>query len=130
MTGLQRKTPLKARTGLKTKAPMKRSPMKGGSKPKMTAIRKSARGQPCQVRSCVCNGNPETVVLAHRNGAGMACKADDRDAAYACSDCHSILDGGYVQLGMTRSERDALHDEAIARTQRILTKQGLMEVAA
>ena len=96
----------------------------------MTPIRKSARGQQCQVRSFVCNGNPETVVLAHRNGAGMACKADDRDAAYACSACHALLDGGYVQFGMTRAERDELHDKAITLTQRILVEQGLMKDVA
>ena len=36
----------------------------------MSKYTKSARGQACTVRSPVCNGNPETVVLAHLNGAG------------------------------------------------------------
>lgn len=120
-----KRSPTARKTPLKAKAPMKRS-----SKPKMTPIRKSAKGQPCQVQSFACNGNPETVVLAHRNGAGMGCKADDRDAAYACSDCHALLDGGYAQHGMTRAERDALHSEAITRTQKILVALGLMELAA
>lgn len=118
------------RTPIQRKTPIARTSIRGKRRPKMTPIRKSARGQQCQVRSFVCNGNPETVVLAHRNGAGIGRKADDRDAAYACSDCHWLLDGGYVQFGMTRAERDALHDEGIARTQPILIEQGLMEVAA
>ena len=119
-----KRTPIKRKTPLKAKAPMKRS-----SKPKMTPIRQSARGEQCQVRvPGVCNGNPDTVVLAHRNGAGMACKADDRDAAYACSGCHEWLDGGYVRHGVTRAERDEVHSEAIARTRLILIDKGLIQV--
>lgn len=121
-----KRTPLKRKTPLKAKAAMKKS-----SKPKMTKIRMSAKGQRCMVQvPGVCNGNPETTVLAHRNGAGMGCKADDREAAYACSDCHEWLDGGYVRHGADRFERDAYHGQAIFRTQQILIEQGLMEVAA
>ncbi len=118
------------RTELKRKTPIARAAIRGKRRPKMTPIRKSAKGQACQVQSFVCNGNPETVVLAHRNGAGIGRKADDRDAAYACSDCHSLLDGGYVQFGMTRAERDELHDKAITLTHWILIEQGLMEDVA
>lgn len=121
-----KRTPLKRKTPLKAKAPMKRA-----SKPKMTKIRMSAKGQCCTVQvPGVCNGNPETVVLAHRNGAGMACKADDTDAAYACSGCHEWLDGGYVRHGATRFERDMYHGQAIFRTQQILIERGLMRAAA
>ncbi len=121
-----KRTPIKRKTPLKAKAPMKKA-----SKPKMTPIRQSAKGQPCQVGvPGVCNGNPETTVLAHRNGAGMSCKASDEDAAYACSDCHEWLDGGYVRHGVTRPERDELHSEAIARTRLILITKGRLEVAA
>lgn len=55
--------------------------------------RDAAKGQPCTMRLPCCNGNPETTVLAHRNGAGMGTKADDHDACDACSDCHAALDG-------------------------------------
>jgi len=56
--------------------------------------RDAAKGQPCTMRlSGVCNGNPETTVLAHRNGAGMAMKASDHDAADMCSACHDAYDG-------------------------------------
>lgn len=118
------------RTELKRKTPIARTAIRGKRRPKMTPIRKSAKGQACQVQSFVCNGNPETVVLAHRNGAGIGRKVDDRDGCYACSDCHSLLDGGYVQFGMTREERDELHDKAITLTQRILIEQGLIEDVA
>ena len=136
---LKRKTPLKAKTGLKTRKPlargkppqansrpMKRSKIRPASRPKRTKIRDSARGEPCQVRVAgVCNGDNSTTVLAHRNGAGMACKASDHDAAYACSACHEWLDGGYVRYGYTRLDRDAVHDKGIVRTREILKRKGL-----
>jgi hypothetical protein len=55
--------------------------------------RDAAKGQPCTMRlSGVCNGNTETTVLAHRNGAGMAMKDDDHAAADMCSSCHKCFD--------------------------------------
>ena len=59
-------------------------------------LREAARGQSCTVRlPGVCNGNPDTVVLAHApaGGRGIARKADDSHAAFACDACHSVLDG-------------------------------------
>lgn len=101
------------------------------SKPKQTAIRKSAHGQQCQVRvPGVCNHKPETTVLAHMNGAGMGAKAGDHEAAYACSACHEWLDGGYAQQGHSRDDRDLAHLFGVIRTQRILIDMGLIEVAA
>ena len=55
--------------------------------------REAARGQDCTMNLPGCNGNPETTVLAHRNGAGMGTKASDHDAADMCSSCHSSFDG-------------------------------------
>ncbi len=56
--------------------------------------RDAAKGQPCTMRlPGICNNNPETTVLAHRNGAGMAYKASDHDAAEMCSACHDAFDG-------------------------------------
>jgi len=55
--------------------------------------RDAAKGQPCTMRLLgICNENPETTVLAHQNGAGMAMKSDDHDAADMCSDCHKFFD--------------------------------------
>ena len=55
--------------------------------------RKAAKGQPCTMRlPGVCNGNIETTVLAHANGAGMGTKSDDFNAADCCSACHDVLD--------------------------------------
>jgi len=111
--------------------PRGRRPKLKQARPKQTAIRKSARGQTCQVRvPGVCNHNPETTVLAHMNGAGMGAKAADHEAAYACSACHEWLDGGYVQQGCSRADRDLAHLFGVIRTQRILIDMGLIEVAA
>lgn len=60
-----------------------------------TALRQSARMQPCTLRSPVCNGRLDTTVLAHLRGfgnAGIAQKPHDFHAVYACSSCHDALD--------------------------------------
>tara|TARA_Y100001933_G_scaffold165039_1_gene163313 strand:+ start:1551 stop:1922 length:372 start_codon:yes stop_codon:yes gene_type:complete len=122
-----KRSPLKRKTPLKAKAPMKRS-----SRPKATPIRQSANGQPCQVRvPFICNGDSSTTVLAHLNGAGLALKAHDHEAAYACSACHEWLDGGYVKTH-SRAERDLYHLEGVINTQRLLVEQGykFVKVAA
>lgn len=62
----------------------------------MANLRKLARDQDCTVRlPGICNGNPETVVLAHFRLAGisgMGCKSPDFIGAWACSACHSYVD--------------------------------------
>ena len=106
---IQRKTPLKATT-------IRAS----GRRPKMTEARKSAKGQPCMVRiPGVCNGNPETTVLAHYRLAGYCgtgLKPDDDMAAWACFECHQAVD--------RRAHRDLEYDfvrlahaEGVMRTQ-------------
>lgn len=118
------------RTELKRKTPLKaKSPMKKSSKPKMTKIRASAKGEQCQVRvPGICNRDPSTTVLAHLNGSGTALKTSDHEAAYACSACHAWLDGGFATTGYNRDIRDLWHLQAVIRTQRILIEQGLIEI--
>lgn len=59
-------------------------------------LRKLARGKPCQVRlPGICNGNPDTTVLAHYRMAGTcggSMKPDDEQGAWACSACHDECD--------------------------------------
>jgi hypothetical protein len=59
-------------------------------------LREYARGQDCQIRlPGICNGNPETTVLAHFRMAGisgMGIKSPDVLGAHACSDCHGYVD--------------------------------------
>ncbi|MFP3979153.1 nuclease domain-containing protein [Marinobacter sp. KMM 10035] len=114
---LTRKTALRSKTQLKA------------TTPKTSKIRQSAKGEHCLVRvPGVCNGNPATTVLAHLNGAGIGCKHSDHKAAYACSACHSWLDGGYVQSGYGRTTRDLWHLESVIRTQDRLINKGLIQV--
>jgi len=138
MSELRRTTPMK-RTAFKTKPIMhglvrnknKPTPRKLKSKgPKMTPIRKSAKGQECTLRFPCCNFDPETTVWAHSNriqdGKGMGAKARDEEGCYACSACHSWLDGGYA-LHMPRSLVDTYFDLARSESQEILKKKGLMK---
>jgi ferredoxin len=95
---------------------------------KQSSYTKSARGKECDVRvQGVCNHNPETTVLAHLNGGGMAAKHYDIHGAYACSDCHTWLDGGYVKTS-TRNERDLHHLEAVIRTQTAMINDGVLVI--
>ena len=54
--------------------------------------RDAAKGQSCTMRLPGCTNDRATVVLAHRNGAGMGTKASDHDAADMDFYCHSIFD--------------------------------------
>lgn len=61
----------------------------------MSKLRQSARGQECSLRlPGICNGNPETTVLAHLNcvDKGMGFKSPDHWGVFACSSCHQALD--------------------------------------
>lgn len=93
---------------------------------KQNKYTRSARGKACHVRLYqICNHDPETTVLAHKNGGGMSAKHLDIHGAYACSDCHAWLDGGYVNKS-TRKERDAVHDQAILLTQITMVEDGIL----
>jgi hypothetical protein len=109
--------------------PMKRSSSRmKSSRPKMTPIRRSAKGEECQFGLAgICNANTETTVLCHKNGAGMGMKAPDTLAAYGCSDCHDVMDGRRPRpFGLSYEAMQVLFDMAIARTQAILRRKGLM----
>ena len=97
----------------------------------MSKIRKSARGQQCQIRlPGLCSHNPETVVLAHYRLAGtcgMGMKPNDIQAAYACSLCHDAADGR-LKTDLSRDEIQTAFAEGVMRTQQILIKQGLLKV--
>jgi hypothetical protein len=92
-------------------------------------LTKAARGRECQIRvPGVCNGNPETTVLAHYRLAGtngMSCKPNDFQGAWSCSACHDYVDGrGASRRGADREEARLLHAEGVMRTQDILIREG------
>ncbi|WPR95572.1 DUF1364 domain-containing protein [Klebsiella aerogenes] len=92
-------------------------------------LRKSARGRECQVRiPGVCNGNPETSILAHYRLAGTCgtgCKPDDQQGAIACNCCHDAIDGR-TKTEYTRDELRLMHAEGVLRTQQIWRDEGLV----
>ena len=77
----------------------------------MANLRKEARGRECQVRIYgVCNGNPETTVLAHYRMAGICgtgMKPDDLIGAWACSACHDEIEQRRQTLPPRRRDQDA-----------------------
>ena len=89
-------------------------------------LRQSAKGRECTARipGC-CNGNPETVVLAHlpSGSKGVGMKGQDQIAIFACSSCHDRIDSrskGEIDW------KDMLR--ALRETQEIWIAEGLMVI--
>ena len=98
----------------------------------MSKIRESAKGKDCQVRlENICNGNPETTVLAHVNGAGVAKKSLDIFGSYCCSECHREVDR-LPNLHHVVDFEDALKIikfyEGVFRSQKSMLEQGLIKI--
>lgn len=91
-------------------------------------LRKLAKGMDCQVRiPGICNGNPETVVLAHYRLAGicgMGIKPPDLLGAWACSACHDAVDGRVTRKDVDCAWDRLAHAEGCLRTQYELIKRG------
>jgi len=91
-------------------------------------IREAARGEDCTFRiPGVCNGNPETTVLAHLpdESHGMARKSDDISAAFACSACHDAIDRRHL---VESFPREWYMRRAMIRTWRRLIEKGVIRV--
>jgi hypothetical protein len=91
---------------------------------KQTKLTRAARGRECQVRVLgVCNGNPETTVLAHFRMSGTRCgvglKPNDLQGAWACSSCHDAIDGRR-KTEFNSDELRVMHLEGMVRTIDIL----------
>ena len=95
----------------------------------MSTRRDAARGQECQVRiPGICNFNRETTVLAHYRLSGLCgtgIKPLDLIGAWACSDCHDVLDGRR-SLNWNKDELRLMHLEGMCRTIAALHKRGLL----
>ena len=91
---------------------------------------RSAKGQPCTARIpgvCKTAPNNETTVLAHLNGGGMGKKHLPIHGCYACYECHTWLDGGYI--GQTdKFHRNLFHYEAMVKTQQIMVEEGVLKL--
>ena len=94
------------------------------SRPKMTAARRAAKGQPCLIRLPGCDGGGETTVLAPYRLAGtcgMGMKPDDEQAAFACVNCHDAVDGRR-NCGLPRAEIRLAFAEGVLRTQALIRR--------
>lgn len=83
-------------------------------------------GMPCK-NPRVCNGNPETSVLAHIRLTGLCgtgTKPPDLIATIACSACHDEIDRRTHFVDAGYAKECAL--EGMARTQVIWLKEGLL----
>jgi hypothetical protein len=90
-------------------------------------LRDSARGQQCTLQiPGVCSQNPETTVLAHLDGEekGVGLKVDDYLGCFACSSCHSAIDGHKLSL----EEKLWYEHRALRRTLKRWVSMGLLVV--
>lgn len=71
-----------------------------------------ARGQPCLLRTPLCNNNPETTVACHAagvaRGKGMGYKVGDQWVVWGCSSCNHYTDA----FGGATAEEKAFAFEA------------------
>jgi len=94
----------------------------------MSILRKTAKNQPCMIRiPGICNWNPETTVLCHLNGAGLAIKSDDTEAAFGCFDCHAAVDGKPTKKhGFSKEEIELMFMQGAKRTRDYWRKHGFI----
>ncbi|WP_237858068.1 DUF1364 domain-containing protein [Pseudomonas sp. PGPR81] len=94
---------------------------------RQSKLTKAARGRECQVRiPGVCNGNPETTVLAHYRLAGtcgVGIKPNDLQGAWSCSACHDAVDSR-SKTTFSLEELRLMHLEGVVRTLNILVSEG------
>lgn len=95
-------------------------------------LRKEAKDKPCQVRiPGVCNGNPETTVLAHLPMAGisgMGMKPPDIIGTWACSSCHDEIDDRTNHSGFDQWQIDEYAYDGLRRTLYELCQLGYVMV--
>ena len=94
-------------------------------------IRDAARNQPCTLQIVgVCNGDWSTTVLAHLpdESHGIARKADDLSACFACDACHSVIDGRAKWPVFERDHKDWYLRRAQMRTWRELFALGVITI--
>ena len=93
----------------------------------MSKLRNAARGKPCMVRLTGCTGGGDTTVLAHYRMAGysgVGMKPDDLAfGAWACLNCHDLVDGRRREPGLSRQDLRLAHAEAVMRTIAEISRQ-------
>jgi len=98
----------------------------------VSKITESARGEACTLRLDNCNGglDNETVVFAHKTGAGMGQKSLDEDGKdvgfYSCHYCHQTYDGQIPHPYYKKAFLDEMVEYAISETRKKLKEKGLI----
>ena len=95
-------------------------------------LRKEAKGRDCAIRiPGICNGNPETTVLAHLNNKrlfaiGTGQKVPDIFGSFSCNDCHDAVDSrsDYSGTDWNYLDIEKMFYEGVFRTQNILLQEG------
>lgn len=93
-------------------------------------VRDAARSETCTLQIAgVCNFDPETTILAHlpHETHGMALKASDLSACFACSDCHDVIDNRVPGM-LSQAEREWYMRRAMVRTLERLVEKGIVRV--
>lgn len=93
-------------------------------------IREAARGQDCTFNiAYVCNYDNTTTVLAHLpdESHGMGQKADDISAAFACHECHQVVDSR-EQNAHYKENAEFYMRRAMVRTWRKLIELGVIKL--
>lgn len=92
-------------------------------------LRDAARGEPCMVRSALCNCDPLTTVLAHYRMigiSGMGMKSPDLIGAWACSACHDLVDGR-THTALSKDDLRLMHLHGVVRTQAELVRREIVK---
>lgn len=96
---------------------------------KQDKLTQAARGRDCTVRlPGICNGNPETVVLAHYRMAGICgtgIKPHNLLGAWACSACHDEIDRRTRRMPV--EDARMYHLEGMVRTLNTLIAEGAVK---
>lgn len=128
-----KRTPFKAKARTeKRKAPAPKGKGLKPKGPKMTPIRRAARGKDCTLLiPGICTNDTATTVLCHSNrladGKGMGLKAPDTAACFGCSACHDILDGRRPRPSwLSALALEGAFVRAMKATHEILKMEGLM----
>lgn len=94
------------------------------------AVMEAARDEACTVNIAgVCNHNPQTTVAAHLpDGSGGSSRlAGPLSIAFACSDCHDVIDGRRM-VQMDPGDRAFYLRRAQNRTLNRLIDKGVVKV--
>lgn len=131
---MTRGTSLLAVVAVKKEKPVSKLPAalrKQPGRPKMTPIRRSARGEGCTLQFPGCRNDTATTVWCHSNraadGKGMGLKARDEEGCYGCWFCHALLDGGWTSRpNLTHELVQQQFQIARDRSRAILQQKGLI----